>query len=527
VDKADTFKGSHFKFLGRWIHPSITETTVKDRVRSIFEAEMTLVDNTKINGFMKLWLYQHHVLQHMTWPFMIHDFNRDFVVQLEVSSRVQLKKWAGLFRNSDVGALFRLRENLGLGLTSTTSHFERMQVVKCCLLKVSVDAMVTAVYQFRVEREAKEKGRVWRPTPLTESASAEVTHALRFPSQSGRQGLGNANYNPNPSAADRRSLIVKAAVNRTEEKYLAHAQDLALQGVWVGWSAKTLPFDFSWRNLIHGPGPHVLSFVLNATINCVRTPDMLKLWGYTATAFCPLCGAEQCTLHHILSNCQKALVDKRYTWRHDSILANIEPVLKEHILALNTSPVTASVVPVLMKSFVRSGAQECPSGRPRGRKHSLLDGANDWELLVDFENHNIVFPPEIYPTPERPDIIIWSNSIRTVVLIELTCPAEEGIEAASLRKVARYTGLIANIGQSGWKGHLLTIEVGARGYVAQSTRHCFRKLGLTGREVSTLCRTLSTVVARCSYAIYLSRSNKLWLTHRALVTLNHPCGDTE
>ena len=71
----------------------------------------------------------------------------------------------------------------------------------------------------------------------------------------------------------------------------------------------------------------------------------------------------------------------------------------------------------------------------------LLHGASDWKLLVDFERHKIMFPPEIYSTDERPDVIIWSASLRKIILIELTCPAEEGIQAASERKLRRYETL--------------------------------------------------------------------------------------
>ena len=57
----------------------------------------------------------------------------------------------------------------------------------------------------------------------------------------------------------------------------------------------------------NGPGPRVIAFVLNAQINSVRTPDMLKLWGYVESAACKLCGGKNCTLHHFLVNCDYAL----------------------------------------------------------------------------------------------------------------------------------------------------------------------------------------------------------------------------
>ena len=85
-----------------------------------------------------------------------------------------------------------------------------------------------------------------------------------------------------------------------------------------------------------------------------------------------------------------------------------------------------------------------------------------------------MFPPEIIATSERPDIVIWSVALKKVIMIELTCPAVEGIEAARVRKFARYEQLKQDIADAGWVPDLLTIEVGARGYVAYSTERCFR-----------------------------------------------------
>ena len=77
---------------------------------------------------------------------------------------------------------------------------------------------------------------------------------------------------------EHRSKVVQVLKEDLEETYVRHASCLARQGVWTHWS-KNIPFDFSWTNLIYGPGPRVIAFVLNAQINSVRTPDMLKLWG--------------------------------------------------------------------------------------------------------------------------------------------------------------------------------------------------------------------------------------------------------
>ena len=85
--------------------------------------------------------------------------------------------------------------------------------------------------------------------------------------------------------------------------------------------------------------------------------------------------------------------------------------------------------------------------------------------------------------------------------------AEEAVAAAQLRKEVRYLELVESLNLRGWKADLLTLEVGARGLIANGTFRSFVKLGFPPREATTLCRLLSTVVARCSYAIYLAHNH--------------------
>jgi hypothetical protein len=49
-------------------------------------------------------------------------------------------------------------------------------------------------------------------------------------------------------------------------------------------------------------------------------------------------------------------------------------------------------------------------------------------------------------------------------MIELTCPAEEGIHNAVLRKQARNKDLQTELNNGHWTATLLTVEVGARGF---------------------------------------------------------------
>ena len=258
----------------------------------------------------------------------------------------------------------------------------------------------------------------------------------------------------------------------------------------------------------------MIKFVLNATINCSRTPDMLKLWGYKQTAHCVLCSQEGCSLHHILVNCDKALSQGRYTWRHDSVLNFLHPLLAEVIKGHNNAPrPNQGAGGGHFQPFVKAGSRPCSLKRSHSRPSSLLDGATDWQLLIEIGSEKIVFPPEIYSTSQRPDIVFWSRSLHKVFLVELTCPAEEGIEAAQLRKQARYNQLCCDINDdksSPWSAVLLTIEAGSRGFVAHTMLTFLRKIGLSSPKARSACKVISTIVAKCSFTIYLSRETEFW-----------------
>ena len=75
----------------------------------------------------------------------------------------------------------------------------------------------------------------------------------------------------------------------------------------------------------------------------------------------------------------------------------------------------------------------------------LLYHASDSVLLADF-NSNYFFPVHTAIPQLRPDVIIFSNSLRKVILIELTCSCEENIESGYGAKIKNkeQTPFVAN-----------------------------------------------------------------------------------
>ncbi|KAK0136320.1 hypothetical protein N1851_027790 [Merluccius polli] len=76
---------------------------------------------------------------------------------------------------------------------------------------------------------------------------------------------------------------------------------------------------------------------------------------------------------------------------------------------------------------------------------------------------------------------MWSASIKLVYIIELTVPWESSVEEAYERKRLRYTELVADVQQQGWRAKVRPVEVGCRGFVATSTFRLLREMGVQGK----------------------------------------------
>ena len=512
-----SFKNKHFKFLGRHIHYNLSETQIKEEIFTSFKKDVETVNKNRVNGLMKLWLYQHCIIYRLTWPLLIHDLDLTFAIRLRTHIQPLLKEWAGIGRTVDVGMLYRTRTNLGLQLTSVDDHYTAMQIVKTQLLQESADENVRNMISAKIARE-ESMTRLLKSSKLNTVAAAQTKLDLLFPTQPDRQGLGNGRFQAEHTTAEIRKLVSSNARTFAEDKRVQHAQHLAIQGSWTKWHDRVIPYDLSWKNLIYGHGPHVIKFILNATVNWVKTPYLMKLWRYQVQDYCRLCRHPQCTLHHIISNCRHALLGKRYTWRHDSVLLYLSAVFQELIDTANSKSVANNEPPIQI-GFVRAGESK-PTKKTTINKTTLLSGASDWKLLVDTEESKLVFPPEIYSTPQRPDIVIWSKQTKTVLIVELTCPAEEGIEAAKIRKEAKYFGLKCACASKdrGWSAEILTIEVGVRGFVARTLPRLLKRLGQGPKKISKDIKNISSIVARCTYAIYLARETSYWDVKRELLT---------
>ena len=93
----------------------------------------------------------------------------------------------------------------------------------------------------------------------------------------------------------------------------------------------------------------------------------------------------------------------------------------------------------------------------------LLHCASYWILQSDHPDNKLVIPSFIAVSQLRPDIVIYSISTKTFILLELTCPCEKNMEVRHSKKFEKYHHLSLAMISNGWSVHLFLTEVGARG----------------------------------------------------------------
>ena len=221
--------------------------------------------------------------------------------------------------------------------------------------------------------------------------------------------------------------------------------NLCMNGEFTTWD-NIISSDINWIDMIYDIPGGVLSFRINAISNALPSPNNLRRWGFKSHGRCPLCNNRCATSAHILSNCYIALIQDRYTWRHDNVLKSIH----KHIVGIvrkanrDNGTTRAKKKSKSVQKFVKQGAN--PKPRKKNNQSILhIESPTDWHINFDF-HHNRTIPPEIQvDTLSRPDIVIYSVSKKRLIWLENTVPLERNILDANLRKVRRYANLKTNL----------------------------------------------------------------------------------
>ena len=336
------------------------------------------------------------------------------------------------------------------------------------MLKQSSDMAVRDFYE--LERQRLGSSQRWSGVLALERFKAE--RALGGKQQNSQESSG--------ATSDRQALS-KWVRDLDDRGRWEHLKELPCQGKALV-ALESSSHDPDWMDQVLQVAPSLFRFGCTSLLDVLPTNCNLFRWNKRADRNCPLCGRPQTTLH-VLNNCASQL--DKYTWRHNSVLLAIADFLGVHL------------------------------------------AGDKVKLLVDLPGHRFhysIFPPAIYTTAQRPDIVIIdeSGAKPAITVVELTMPAEENIDAAARRKKCKYQNLCDELFHVGWNCEFLSIEVPSRGNMGDSLSRTLSRLVKRGHLTKFKTADFRTFSKRCS-TIALRASHMIWLTRgSATIPDNQP-----
>ena len=238
------------------------------------------------------------------------------------------------------------------------------------------------------------------------------------------------------------------------------SQSLVVKAIWKNTLKAT---STPWQKVLEKLPRNIYSFALRYLNNTLANGTNLLKWGRAENSLCPACKNPQ-TLGHVVGGCKVHLNEKRYNYRHDSVLLNI------------------------LKALV------------------TCDGITVYGDLPDSKNPSIITGEDY-----RPDILFVKD--KKLFIIELTVGFETNIQINTENKERRYRPLITPL-QSKYQIEYVNLSMEALGTFGKSYNNfesTLKKAGLGKEEVTFLIRKLVNVCIRTTYYIFCMR-NKPWET---------------
>lgn len=496
------------RLLGRHWDSTLSEegnlTGLTDRLQKLLDR----IDSLPLTGPMKIWIYNHYIIAQVTWPLLIYDFSLSSIQNLEKKVSVYLKKWSGLTKPANMAVLYLPKSKFGQGMVKLSTHFKKLQVGKAFDRKFSPDPSYQQLTDLKLQGQG---GNRWNATKeLCDNERRVTLEDIGGITATRRHGLGfdSKKLYSRMSQGEKKQRIKAVMEEIATEETERELVQSEVHGAMISWD-RALPLDWDWRASIYGLSPTLLKFHLNAVSNSLPSPDNLHRWNMRSNRTCKLCGARSATLLHILNNCEFALNQGRYNWRHDKVLKEIDQLVSDTINSQNLKKEAALEKENQTSKSVRFVAAGKKPPASSSTLASLVSGANDWQVQFDYDNSTKHFPQEIATTNLRPDGVVWSSSKTRALIMELTVPMEENLDAARRRKMDKYTDLVDTCRAAGWEAILVTIEVGSRGFVGRSVLF-LKRLGVTTKALKETRKKMSLAALQGSYDIWQHRENFVW-----------------
>ena len=115
---------------------------------------------------------------------------------------------------------------------------------------------------------------------------------------------------------------------------------------------------------------------------------------------------------------------------------------------------------------------------------NLLGLDDNWKISVDLPAWRNDYPKVISNNGLRPDIVLFSKENSKVILAELAIPFESRLEQSHVYKTIKYEDLKKELEKEGYSVTVKAVEIGARGFVANTLYQFLGQIGINRRNRS-------------------------------------------
>ena len=128
-------------------------------------------------------------------------------------------------------------------------------------------------------------------------------------------------------------------------------------------------------------------------------------------------------------------------------------------------------------------------------------------MTADLPESTYAFPHHITPTNLCPDIVWWSDTLKTLWSLELTVSFETNMDQAHEHKLSKYQDLLEEGTRAGYHTKCLAFEVGSRGLISKNVLLDLRQaLNVSVKAIIKLAVSVSRLAILGSFKVWCTRN---------------------
>ena len=419
-DKAFVYLGKEFSF-------SMKTNAIQEDLVNDLNKYLEKLDKLPLHTKNKLLVINRFIYSKLRWRFSIYNLSETWVKQnMDNLVSKYSRKWLHLHVGANFRHLYLSASQLGLEFKVPSDIYRYSQLTTRKILKNSANKEINELYKLTATKHV--------------SQDSYLNHPTKKPSRMLNEDIIRSINNDLSTLKEQNTIM-------SFLKETCSATHLQL-----------------WKRICEQLPDNIFTFSRKALVFSLANKSNLFRWKKTQSDKCDLCNSKQTQLH-VLNHCSTAVMDGRFTWRHNSILFTMWYYM------------------------------------------SQLTG---YELCVDLPGYKS--PGELFRS-FKPDVVLRKGS--NIIAVELTCCFETNTNKSRAYKVDRYINLEEDciIPFSSFKK--IYVEVTSLGCVTKNFKEFTSLFKGTNINTHRMTSKIMETAIRCSYFLYVNR-NKRWEEQKLL-----------